>query len=50
VVEFAEIVKPHTIIPIHWMPGDDAFRDAQEIEYIRQNIPDTTSFLVLDLS
>lgn len=50
VVEFTEIVKPHTIIPIHWIPGDNTFHDAQEIEYIRQNIPDTTSLLVLDLN
>ncbi|MBN1813264.1 MAG: MBL fold metallo-hydrolase [Anaerolineae bacterium] len=50
VVEFAEIVKPQIVIPIHWMPENNTYRDAQEIEYIQQNMPDTTSFLVLDLN
>jgi L-ascorbate metabolism protein UlaG (beta-lactamase superfamily) len=50
VVEFAEIVKPAVIIPIHWMPDDDTYGDMQEIEYIQQNMPETTRFVILELS
>jgi len=50
VVSFVEIVKPEVIIPIHWMPEDNTYRDKEEIEYIQQNIPNTTLFSVLDLS
>jgi L-ascorbate metabolism protein UlaG (beta-lactamase superfamily) len=48
VVEFAEIVKPRIIIPIHWMPENNTYRDEEEIEYIQQNIPHTTLFSVLE--
>ena len=50
VVRFAEILNPEVIIPIHWMPEDNTYRDKEEIEYIQQNIPITTLFSVLDLN
>jgi L-ascorbate metabolism protein UlaG (beta-lactamase superfamily) len=50
VVEFAKLVKPKIVIPIHWMPENDGFGDKAEIDYIRENMPADTEFLVLDLS
>ena len=50
VVNFAEIAKPKIIIPIHWMPEDNTYRDKEEIEYIQQNIPNATLFSVMDLN
>jgi L-ascorbate metabolism protein UlaG (beta-lactamase superfamily) len=50
VVAFAETVKPKIIIPIHWIPGDKAFGDEAEIEYIRQNMPAATAFRILELT
>jgi L-ascorbate metabolism protein UlaG (beta-lactamase superfamily) len=49
VVEFAEVVKPGVIIPIHWMPDKNTYRDGEEIEYIRKNIPNTTLLSLLEL-
>jgi len=48
-VQFAEIVKPKIIIPIHWMPEDNTYHDQEEIGTIRQNIPSTTLLSILDL-
>ena len=50
VVNFADIVKPKVIIPIHWMPEDDSYSDKAQIEYIQKNIPASTEFIVLDLA
>jgi L-ascorbate metabolism protein UlaG (beta-lactamase superfamily) len=50
VVEFARAVKPKIIIPIHWMPDDKTYGDQAEIDYLRQNIPDTTVLMELELT
>jgi L-ascorbate metabolism protein UlaG (beta-lactamase superfamily) len=50
VVAFAAAAKPQAIIPIHWMPDDDSYQDAREIEYIKNNIPDTTLLSILELN
>ncbi|MBK9926398.1 MAG: MBL fold metallo-hydrolase [Anaerolineales bacterium] len=49
VVSFAETVKPRVIVPIHWMPENNTYKDKEEIEYIQQNIPNTTLLEVLTL-
>jgi L-ascorbate metabolism protein UlaG (beta-lactamase superfamily) len=49
VVNFARLVQPKIIIPIHWMPDNDTYNDRQEIDYIQKNIPASTRFEVLDL-
>lgn len=49
VVKFTEIVKPKELIPIHWMPDDDTYKDQAEIEYLQQNLPVTTELIILDL-
>ena len=49
VIRFVEIVHPKYIVPIHWMPDDDAYQDKAEIEYIQQNILETTGLLILEL-
>lgn len=50
VVKFAEVVNPTTIIPIHWLPENDTYRDQAEIEYIQQNIQEATHLDVLALT
>ena len=50
VVNFAKIVKPKVIIPIHWIPENDTYGDKEQIEYIQQYIPSTTQFIVLELT
>lgn len=49
VVEFAEVVKPRVIIPIHWMPEDNTYCDAEEVQYIQQNMPSPTRLIILEL-
>lgn len=49
-VTFAQTVTPKIVIPIHWMPGDAAFGDPAEIDYIRKNLPETTEFMELALT
>jgi L-ascorbate metabolism protein UlaG (beta-lactamase superfamily) len=50
VVIFADVVKPRIVIPIHWMPENEAYGDEEEIGYIRQHIPSATLLSVLELS
>ena len=49
VVAFAETVKPEVIIPIHWMPSDNTYRDAEQIETIQNNLPGSTELVILVL-
>ncbi len=49
VVEFVKAVRPEIVIPIHWMPGNDTWGDEEQIETIRQQIPGSTRFMVLEL-
>jgi L-ascorbate metabolism protein UlaG (beta-lactamase superfamily) len=48
-VRFARTIKPKILIPIHWMPEDETYGDQAEIDYLRQNIPDTTVLMELEL-
>jgi L-ascorbate metabolism protein UlaG (beta-lactamase superfamily) len=50
VVAFASEVKPKIVIPVHWIPGDTAFGDEIEMEYLRQNMPAATSLRILELT
>lgn len=50
VVDFAEVVKPGIVVPIHWMPESDEYGDEAEIEYIRQHISGMTRLSVMELS
>jgi L-ascorbate metabolism protein UlaG (beta-lactamase superfamily) len=43
--EFARLVGPTYLIPIHWMPDDDTYGDAAEIESLRQNMPSGTELV-----
>jgi L-ascorbate metabolism protein UlaG (beta-lactamase superfamily) len=45
--EFARIVKPAFVIPIHWMPDDDTYGDAEQIDALRSAIPAGTELVIL---
>ncbi|MGB7537471.1 MAG: MBL fold metallo-hydrolase, partial [Anaerolineales bacterium] len=49
-VQFARTVKPKILIPIHWIPEDETHGGQAEIDYLRDNMPDTTQLMELVLT